>query len=138
MDFYLRQLFDEHIRDEVLHPYDEYGSRITPEPPFFLGFVFIAYITSFPLVGCCDILMTKPVLSLLCFSVTLLLLAIGFGFSIAFCVYCNKHHKDQRIRVLASEDMFMGAFVSVIPIMFLSIYATYDLGLMYHLGKVFG
>ena len=134
----VRQLFDEHIRDEVLHPYDEYGSRITPEPPFFLAFVFFAYITGFPLVGCSDILMTKPVLSLICFSVTLLLLAIGFGFSIAFLVYCNKHYKDQRIRVLASEDMFMGAFISTIPIMFMSIYATYDLGLIYHIGKVFG
>lgn len=134
----VRQLFDEHIRDEVLHPYDEYGSRITPEPPFFLAFVFFAYITGFPLVGCSDILMTKPVLSLICFSVTLLLLAIGLGFSIAFLVYCNMRYKDQRVLMMASNDIIMGAFVSAIPIMFLCIYATYDLGLMYHIGKVFG
>ena len=99
----VKQLFDEHIRDEVLHPYDEYVSRITSEPPFFLGLVLWAYITGFPLVGCCDTLITKPVLSLILFSVTLLLLAVGFGFSLAFCVYCNKHYKDQRIRMLASN-----------------------------------
>ena len=133
----VKQLFDEHIMDEVLHPYDEYVSRITTEPPFFLGLVLWAYVTGFPLVGCCDTLMTKPVLSLLCFSVTLLLLAVGFGFSLAFCVYCNKHYKDQRVRMLASNDILVGAFISVIPIIFLCLYATYDLGLMYHLGKVF-
>lgn len=134
----VKQLFDERIRDEALHPYNEDGSRITPEPAFYFTFVFLAYATGFPLVGCSDILMTKPVISLIFFSVTLLLLAIGFGFSIVFLVYCNKHYKDQRIRVLASEDMFMGAFISTIPIMFMSIYATYDLGLMCHIGKVFG
>lgn len=134
----VRQLFDEHIRDEVLHPYDEYGSRITPEPPFFLGFVLFAYITGFPLVGCCDTLITKPVLSLILFSVTLLLLALGFGFSIAFLAYCNKYYKDQRVGMLASNDILVGAFISVIPIMFLCLYSTYSLGLMYHLGKVFG
>ncbi len=133
----VKELFDEHIRDEALHQYDEYGSRIATEPPFFLGLVLWAYITGFPLVGCCDTLMTKPVLSLILFSVTLLLLALGFGFSIAFFVYCNKYYKDQRVRMLASNDMLVGAFISVIPIMFLCLYATYDLGLMYHLGKVF-
>lgn len=134
----VKELFDEHIRDEVLHTYDEYGSRITPEPPFFLGLVFIAYITSFPLVGFCGTLMTKPVLSLILFSVTLLLLAFGFGFSIAFLVYCNRYYKDQRVSMLASNDMLLGAFISIIPIMFLCLYATYDLGLVYHLSKVFG
>lgn len=133
----VKELFDEHIRDEVLHPYNKDGGKLETEPPFFIGFAFIAYVTSFPLVVFSDVFMTKPVLSLISFSVTLLLLAFGFGFSIAFLVYCNKYHKDQRIRVLASEDMFMGAFISVIPIMFLCIYATYDLGLVYHLGKVF-
>lgn len=133
----VKQLFDEHIRDDALHPFDEYGSRITHEPPFFLGLVLWAYVTGFPLVGCCDTLMTKPVLSLICFSVTLLLLALGFGFSLAFCVYYNKHYKDQRIRMLASNDILVGAFISVIPIMFLCLYATYDLGLVYHIGKVF-
>lgn len=134
----VKQLFDEHIRDEVLHPYDEYVSRITTEPPFFLGLVLWAYITGFPLVGCCDTLMTKPVLSLILFSVTLLLLALGFGFSISFLVYCNKHYKDKRVRMLASNDILFGAFISIIPIMFLCLYATYSLGLMYHLDKVFG
>lgn len=134
----VKQLFDEHIMDEVLHPHDEYGSRIATEPPFFIGLVLWAYIMGFPLVGCCDTLMTKPILSLILFSVTLLLLALGFGFSLAFCVYCNKHYKDQRVRMLASNDFLMGAFVSVIPIMFLCLYATYSLGLVYHLGKVFG
>lgn len=133
----VKQLFDEHIRDEVLLPYDEYVSRITTEPPFFIGLVLWAYIMGFPLVGCCDTLMTKPVLSLILFSVTLLLLALGFGFSIAFLVYCNRHYKDQRIRMLASNDILVGAFISVIPIIFLCLYATYDLGLMYHIGKVF-
>ncbi len=134
----LKQLFDERIRDEALHPYNEDGSRITPEPAFYFTFVFLAYATGFPLVGCSDILMTKPVLSLICFSVTLLLLAIGLGFSIAFLVYCNMRYKDQRVLMMASNDIIMGAFVSAIPIMFLCIYATYDLGLVYHLGKVFG
>ena len=133
----VKQLFDEHIRDEVLHPHDEYASRITTEPPFFLGLVLWAYVTGFPLVECCDTLMTKPVLSLILFSVTLLLLALGFGFSIAFLFYCNKYYKDQRARMLASNDMLVGAFISVIPIMFLCLYATYDLGLVYHIGKVF-
>lgn len=134
----VKELFDEHISDVVLHPYDEYGSRITLEPPFFLGLVLWAYITGFPLVGCSDTLMTKPVLSLILFSVTLLLLALGFGFSIAFLVYCNRYYKDQRVGMLASNDILIGAFISVIPIMFLCLYATYSLGLMYHLGKVFG
>ena len=134
----VKQLFDEHIRDEVLLPYDEYVSRITTEPPFFIGLVLWAYVTGFPLVGCCDTLMTKPMLSLILFSVTLLLLAFGFGFSIAFLVYCNRYYKDQRVRMLASNDFLMGAFVSVIPIMSLCLYATYSLGLVYHLGKVFG
>ena len=134
----VKQLFDEHIRDEVLLPYDEYVSRITTEPPFFIGLVLWAYVTGFPLVGCCDTLMTKPMLSLILFSVTLLLLAFGFGFSIAFLVYCNRYYKDQRVRMLASNDFLMVAFVSVIPIMFLCLYATYSLGLVYHLGKVFG
>lgn len=134
----VKQLFDEHIMDEVLLPYDEYVSRITTEPPFFIGLVLWAYVTGFPLVGCCDTLMTKPMLSLILFSVTLLLLAFGFGFSIAFLVYCNRYYKDQRVRMLASNDFLMGAFVSVIPIMFLCLYATYSLGLVYHLGKVFG
>lgn len=134
----VKQLFDEHIRDEVLLPYDEYVSRITTEPPFFIGLVLWAYVTGFPLVGCCDTLMTKPMLSLILFSVTLLLLAFGFGFSIAFLVYCNRYYKDQRVRMLASNDFLMGAFVSAIPIMFLCLYATYSLGLVYHLGKVFG
>lgn len=133
----VKQLFDEHIRDEVLLPYDEYVSRITTEPPFFIGLVLWAYVTGFPLVGCCDTLMTKPMLSLILFSVTLLLLAFGFGFSIAFLVYCNRYYKDQRVRMLASNDFLIGAFISVIPIMFLCLYATYSIGLVYHLEKVF-
>lgn len=134
----IKQLFDEHIRDEVLHPYDEYGSKLETDPPFFFAFAFLAYATAYPLVGCFDILMTKPVLSLICFSVTLLLLALGFGFNLAFLIYCIRHYRDQRVVGLASEEIFFGAFVSVIPLLFLCLYATYDLGLTYHLGKVFG